>query len=81
MKLTCILVFLYSLVYLITHTEIPLHEDGEAQIKNFVPSHGLTSPEAARLLEIHGKNELVEIKKPKVKSKYMLNIIVIKVNF
>ena len=72
---------LYSCILVFNYTEIPLHEDGEAQIKNFVPSHGLTSPEAARLLEIHGKNELVEIKKPKVKSKYMLNIIVIKVNF
>jgi hypothetical protein len=43
-----------------------LTEDHEGEVKEFVPSVGLTEAEAERLLLIHGKNELVEIKKPKV---------------
>lgn len=34
-------------------------------IKSFTPSKGLTSAEAARLLAIHGRNELEDKKKPK----------------
>ena len=40
--------------------ENPLHDK-----KNFTVSHGITSEEARRLLQIHGKNELPEKNIPK----------------
>ena len=47
---------------------IPLEEDEEGgdSRKSFVASRGLTSQEAAKLLERWGRNELEEKTKPKV---------------
>ena len=42
---------------------------------SFVPSKGLTSAEAERLLAKHGRNELEEKKKPKVKAPVFLKLI------
>lgn len=41
-------------------------EEGEEKVKMFTPSKGLTSAEAARLLEQWGRNELAEKNKSKV---------------
>ena len=43
-------------------------EDEEAEVKAFTASQGLTSFEAAKLLEEYGRNELPEKNKPKVVS-------------
>lgn len=45
---------------------IPMSEEGEEKPKLFTPSKGLTSAEAARLLEQWGRNELAEKNKSKV---------------
>lgn len=42
-------------------------EEGVAVDTNFVPSLGLTSSEAAKRLLEHGRNELQDIKTPKVR--------------
>ena len=42
-------------------------EEGEEKVKLFTPSKGLTSAEAARLLQEWGRNELEEKKKSKVR--------------
>lgn len=45
---------------------IPMTEEGVDQKDSFIPSKGLTSAEAARLLQQWGRNELAEKKKSKV---------------
>jgi hypothetical protein len=47
---------------------IPMEDDeeGDGEPKQFVASHGLSSAEAAALLEKWGRNELEEHHKPKV---------------
>ncbi len=47
---------------------IPMEDDeeGDGEAKQFVASHGLSSAEAAALLEKWGRNELEEHHKPKV---------------
>jgi len=46
---------------------IPMEEDEEGGRESFVASRGLTSAEAAQLLERWGRNELEEKNKPKVR--------------
>ena len=41
-------------------------EEGEGKVKSFIPSKGITTVEAHRLLEQWGRNELSEKKKSKV---------------
>lgn len=47
-------------------THIAMEDEEETQ-KEFVPSHGLSSSEAAALLARWGRNELEEKHKPKVR--------------
>jgi hypothetical protein len=48
------------------HIPMEDEEEGEGERKEFVASHGLSSAEAAALLEKWGRNELEEHHKPKV---------------
>ncbi len=41
-------------------------EEGDDKVKSFIPSRGLTTADAHRLLEQWGRNELSEKKKSKV---------------
>ena len=53
---------------------IPMEDDDEgADRKSFVASRGLTSAEAAKLLERWGRNELEEKNKPKVGSDFRIS--------
>eukprot|EP01039_Chlorochromonas_danica_P000184 gene184-194_t len=47
---------------------IPMTEEGEGKVKDFIPSKGLTEGQARELLLKWGRNELEDKKKAKVKS-------------
>jgi hypothetical protein len=55
-----------TLVLSLIFSGIPMTEEGIDQKKSFIPSKGLSTVEAHRLLEQWGRNELSEKKKSKV---------------